>query len=107
MKIAAIALAQHALLVMANERDFAKVPGLRIDNGEGEECPSPLLTTGALETARRLVLVQIALALTAGRVYRRARNLPGRPSVWIEETSSSGVGSWTRVQYVEWASSPF
>jgi tRNA(fMet)-specific endonuclease VapC len=32
LKIAAIALAQHALLLSANLRDFQKVPGLRVEN---------------------------------------------------------------------------
>jgi tRNA(fMet)-specific endonuclease VapC len=32
LKIAAITLAQHALLLSANLRDFQKVPGLRVEN---------------------------------------------------------------------------
>jgi tRNA(fMet)-specific endonuclease VapC len=32
LKIAAIALANNALLLTANRRDFARVPGLRIEN---------------------------------------------------------------------------
>jgi tRNA(fMet)-specific endonuclease VapC len=32
LKIAAIALAQGALLLSANLRDFEKVPGLRVEN---------------------------------------------------------------------------
>jgi len=32
LKIAAIAPAQHALLLSANLRDFQKVPGLRVEN---------------------------------------------------------------------------
>jgi tRNA(fMet)-specific endonuclease VapC len=32
LKIAAIALANHAVLLRANRRDFEKVPGLQIDN---------------------------------------------------------------------------
>ncbi len=32
LKIAAIALGQHALLLSANLRDFQKVPGLRVEN---------------------------------------------------------------------------
>ena len=32
LKIAAIALANDALLLTANWRDFAKVPGLRVEN---------------------------------------------------------------------------
>ena len=32
LKIAAIALAQNALLLTANRRDFEQVPGLRFDN---------------------------------------------------------------------------
>lgn len=31
-KVAAIALAQNALLLTANKRDFAKIPGLRFEN---------------------------------------------------------------------------
>jgi tRNA(fMet)-specific endonuclease VapC len=32
LKIAAIALTQHALLLSANLRDFRQVPGLRVEN---------------------------------------------------------------------------
>ena len=32
LKIAAIARANDALLLSANRRDFAKVPGLRVEN---------------------------------------------------------------------------
>ena len=32
LKIAAIAMAEDALLLSANQRDFQKVPGLRVEN---------------------------------------------------------------------------
>jgi tRNA(fMet)-specific endonuclease VapC len=32
LRIAAIALAQNALLLSANQRDFGRVPGLRVEN---------------------------------------------------------------------------
>ena len=32
LKIAAIALVNHALLLSANRRDFERVPGLRVEN---------------------------------------------------------------------------
>ena len=45
-KIAAIAIANNALLLTANRRDFEKVPGLRFENWM-DEPPSPTNTSGA------------------------------------------------------------